>query len=120
MIAPSLVDRLTKVLGLLGSNHDGEALAAGRKAHELVRGAGMTWGDLLRPALPAPAEMPAWGMTDRQKLDLCGEHWDDLGDWGRDFISSLTSRLNRGRGLTDKQRAALDRLAGQFTRSTWR
>ena len=40
-------DRLVKLLGLLGSSHDGEIAAAGRKAHQLLRRLGLTWPDVI-------------------------------------------------------------------------
>lgn len=45
----SATDRamLAKLLGLVGSDHDGEALSAARKAHDLLRAKGATWSDLL-------------------------------------------------------------------------
>ena len=46
--------RLEKLLGLLGSPHDGEALAAARKADALVRAARLTW----REVLAGPATLP--------------------------------------------------------------
>ena len=39
--------RLEKLLGMLGSAHDGEALAAARKADALVKEAGLSWADVL-------------------------------------------------------------------------
>jgi hypothetical protein len=39
--------RLVKVLGMLGSRHDGEALNAARNAHAMLAHAKMTWADLL-------------------------------------------------------------------------
>jgi hypothetical protein len=42
-------NRLAKVLGLTGSAHDGEALAAVRKANALIVAAGMTWDEIVRP-----------------------------------------------------------------------
>jgi hypothetical protein len=39
--------RLVKVLGLLGSRHDGEVLNAARAAHALMSQAKMRWEDLL-------------------------------------------------------------------------
>lgn len=55
--------QLAKILELMGSAHDGEALAAARRAHMLVRNSGETWESLLdqRPAAlrqPAPAASP--------------------------------------------------------------
>ena len=45
-------DRLTKLLGMLGSDHAGERAAAAAKADALVRGAGMTWRDIVLPSPP--------------------------------------------------------------------
>src|SRR5947209_2773522 len=42
--------KLAKLLGLLGSDHDGEALAAARQAEGLRRRAGVSWSDVLQPA----------------------------------------------------------------------
>jgi hypothetical protein len=41
--------RLARLLGMLGSSHDGEVANAGRLADRLVRGAGLTWTDVLTP-----------------------------------------------------------------------
>lgn len=47
----ALFDRelLVKILGMAGSLHDGEALAAVRKAYALIRDAETTWEELLQP-----------------------------------------------------------------------
>jgi hypothetical protein len=47
-------DRLAKLLGLLGSTFDGEVANAGRLADKLVRAAGLTWPDIIAPALSPP------------------------------------------------------------------
>lgn len=39
--------RLARCLGLLGSDHDGEVLAAARRAYALLRSSGMTWEDVV-------------------------------------------------------------------------
>ncbi|MBV9825734.1 MAG: hypothetical protein JO001_08675 [Alphaproteobacteria bacterium] len=39
--------KLTKLLGMLGSAHDGEVAAAGRAANRLVRNSGLTWHDIV-------------------------------------------------------------------------
>jgi hypothetical protein len=41
-LPPALADKLAKVLGMLGSAHDGEVAAAGRRADAMVKGAGLT------------------------------------------------------------------------------
>ena len=56
--------QLVKILELLGSSHDGEALSAARRAHSLIKAGGEPWEELLigrapqqvmpRAAQPAP------------------------------------------------------------------
>ena len=41
--------RLIRILGMLGSDHDGERAAAALAADKLVRGGGWSWSDLLAP-----------------------------------------------------------------------
>jgi hypothetical protein len=45
--------RLVRLLGMLGSDHDGEVVNAGRMADRLVREHGLTWPDIIRPTPPA-------------------------------------------------------------------
>jgi hypothetical protein len=55
--------RLAKLLGMIGSTHDGEALNAARAANKLVRDCGLTWPDIIAsPALPIlpNSELTAW------------------------------------------------------------
>jgi hypothetical protein len=42
--------RLSRVLGLLGSDHDGECLAAARQAQRMIRVNGMQWADFIEAA----------------------------------------------------------------------
>jgi hypothetical protein len=42
-------DRFVRVIAMVGSAHDGEALAAARLAERLLRDGGLTWADLLKP-----------------------------------------------------------------------
>jgi hypothetical protein len=39
--------KLTKLLGMLGSAHDGERAAAGKLASDLIRHAGLSWAEVL-------------------------------------------------------------------------
>lgn len=41
--------KLAMVLGMLGSAHDGEIAAAGRQATTMLRTAGLTWHDVIKP-----------------------------------------------------------------------
>jgi hypothetical protein len=47
LLDPQAADRLAKLLGMLGSHHDGEALTAARKADQCIRQLGLTWGDVI-------------------------------------------------------------------------
>ena len=40
--------KLSKLLGMLGSAHDGEAASAGRLADAMIRDAGMMWPDFIK------------------------------------------------------------------------
>jgi hypothetical protein len=49
----ALVDRqrLARVCGLFGSDHDGEALAAARQTEKIRKKLGVTWEELLVPSI---------------------------------------------------------------------
>jgi flavorubredoxin len=49
--------RLIKVLGMTGSVHDGEALAALRTATKMMANAKVTWADILKPAVKVEPKM---------------------------------------------------------------
>ncbi len=73
MLDARTATRLSHLLGMLGSAHDGEALNAARKADALVRGAGLTWSDIVhdRPevAVSDVGTMTAWLLEHRAHLD---------------------------------------------------
>jgi hypothetical protein len=101
-LAADTLERLVKLLGMLGSAHDGERAAAGLKAHELVRRHGLTWSDIL---LAAPASPPRRGWRD--KLTACQAHQHCLNSRERTFVLSLA----QWRGTpTEKQLAWLDHI----------
>lgn len=105
-LSPDLVARLSKVLGMLGSDHDGEIAAAGRRAHRLLRDAGLTWPEVLQPMLPPPKPE-----VDDDPLDhgaACASllNWPGLTDWERGFVTSL----RKFKRLSDKQLAVLREL----------
>jgi hypothetical protein len=47
LLNPKAADHLCKLLGMLGSSHDGERAAAGRKAHEFLHQFGLSWRDII-------------------------------------------------------------------------
>jgi hypothetical protein len=101
-LAPDALERLIKLLGMLGSAHGGERAAAGLKAHELIRRYGLTWSDILLTTPETPRKL-GW----RDKVAACAAHQHCLNNRERAFVSSLA----RWRGTpTEKQLAWLDRI----------
>ncbi len=47
LLAPRVADRLAKLCGLFGSDHDGERANAARLADQLIREPGLTWPDVI-------------------------------------------------------------------------
>lgn len=70
------VARFTKILGMLGSSHDGERAAAALKATELLRSAGKSWSDVglggaARVQRPGAAELAQWMSEAAMWRTLC-------------------------------------------------
>jgi hypothetical protein len=51
------IEKLVKVLGMMGSEHDGEALAALRTAQKMMAAAKVSWKDLLKPTVTIEPKM---------------------------------------------------------------
>jgi hypothetical protein len=100
LLDPRNADRLCKLLGLLSSNHDGEVLAAARKADGFLRTLGLTWRDVI--AIRAPD----W----RHMARSCREQAHRLSPKEFDFINNVALSL---RDPTPKQ---LKWLRDIFTR----
>jgi hypothetical protein len=94
-------ERLTKLLGMLGSNSDGERANAARMADQLVRGLGLTWGDIVIPAHAVPAR--DWRRMANYCLMLC----DQLNQREMEFVESITGY--RG-APSDKQQRWLSKI----------
>jgi hypothetical protein len=94
--------RLAKLLGMVGSAHDGEALNAARLADQLVRARALQWADVLS----APANGTAIGSW-RDVAETCVSYGAGvLSPWEISFCRSLLSFPR----ISDKQRRIL-RLA---------
>ena len=97
--------KLAKVLALLGSDREGEALAAARAAARLVKLRGISWRDVVEPpaiekALP---ELGTW----RQTVARCMERPGSLRAWEVGFLRDLPAF----RRLSTKQRYCLKEIA---------
>ena len=89
----ALVDRqrLARVCGLFGSDHDGEALAAARQAEKIRKKVGLTWEELLVPSIrprladPSPEELTDW----RWACHFCLERYCLLTSWELNFVATV-------------------------------
>lgn len=122
--------KLGKLIGRLGSDHDGEVVATGRAIQRTLVGAGL---DLhaLAAHIAAPPSMPTIGYRDRPPPRRPAEtSWRNtwsapngtsragvervqrlgkgrLSAWEKEFVASLERRLAGGLALTPKQQACL-------------
>jgi hypothetical protein len=120
---PALTAKLAKILGMLGSDHDGEVAAAGRRANAIIKGAGLTWDQVLAPVV-SPSESPhrpprRWRRptSASDSAALCLQWPEVLTDWETDFCRSIVGK----RRISAKQAAVLERIARKveaFARAT--
>lgn len=98
-------ERLSKPLGLLGSEHAGERAAAGAAADPHLRGLGLRWSDLTRRAFaPALVPTPPQSSDHRSRISWLLSCKGFLSSWELEFARSLHAQV---RPLTVKQRAKL-------------
>ena len=145
MSVPADRDKLLKLLALLDSDQDAEALAAGRKAARLVRGAGLDWDELvvLGPERGWRHWISAWvgyarEMKRRVIAERAAEHWRALARLRQEEIErvrrdkggqptpnvapsvtghALIDRLLASSGLDAARRARVEAIATWFRRT---
>ena len=102
-------DRLQKLCGLFGSQHDGERAAAAALADQLVRSAGLTWRDVIRWPEPAQPGPRTGGIPDdwHDLAQRVLQHRGQLSAWEVDFLQTVTGR----RRISEKQWRVMQRLA---------
>ncbi|SRR5260221_998762 len=111
MTTPLNRERLARVLGLLGSHHDGEVITAARHADTLVRRAGLTWPDIvLQRPLPTPRPDPV-PFGDAGQIQFCLRWAHRLSRWEADFVASIRDHR---RPLSTKQRNVLTRVVDRL------
>lgn len=126
-LAPDKKKLLIKLLGMMGSAHDGEVLAAARKAQALVRECGVTWEDVMQTVyddLEAVVEK-AFSAGHRDGYEA-GKRFrpltwqafahqlksEDLSAWEENFVTGF---IAKGWGRpTEKQQAVFQRMADKF------
>jgi hypothetical protein len=106
-------DRLAKLLGMLGSAHDGEIVAAARQPERLRADAGLTWPEILVPRLPPPPRRQNV-RTVTEAIDFVIEREDALTAWESDFARSIPRQSSP---LSSKQIGILERLVEKARRA---
>jgi predicted nuclease of predicted toxin-antitoxin system len=106
-----LTPKLGKLLPLLGSDRDGEVVAAARAIDRALRSAGCDWHDLAA-RLSTPTSVTQISNTDwRAAVRFCTSRFGLLTEWEQNFIATLATYRERP---TDKQikllRCISDRL----------
>ena len=104
-LAPDLAAKLAKVLGMLGSDHDGEVAAAGRRANALIRSAGLTWAQVIQPAGNRRCWRPL--PLDGRCAAQCLLWPEALTEWEAAFCRSIAGRHR----ISLKQTDVLERIA---------
>lgn len=112
-------ERLSRLLGMFGSDYDGEVLNAARAAHKLIKGKGETWETIITTAVSAPRPNQQKQREYRpeppdyiDEIDLCMLRPNLMTPWEREFLVSLKAS---GRATpTEKQRAILDRIKAKM------
>ncbi len=121
-LAPAQRDKLARILALLASDQPGEVVAAAHAANRLVKGAGLSWVDVLgsqerRGAATFQPEMsrrhdihPSPVPDHVADLQVCGRRPDLLTPWETAFVTGLAAQRNP---VSAKQRRTLTEIAAK-------
>ncbi|HTS09102.1 MAG TPA: hypothetical protein VMP68_26285 [Candidatus Eisenbacteria bacterium] len=125
-------DKLIRILGMLGSDFDGERASAGVLASNLLKSLGLTWEDVIaKIAEENPKQEQArqqqYNSYDpyqyktyddyahwRTKLWFLRDNDDLLSDWETGFVESL----NRRTRITPRQEEILDQIYSKIRQKT--
>jgi hypothetical protein len=86
-LPPESIGRLSRLLAMTTSSHDGEALNAIRMANALLKRQGMTWGEVLPTPLPADSSPAQPHHVEAETL--LATRRDILTDFEADFLRGI-------------------------------
>lgn len=116
-LPPAVARQLAKVAGMMGSEHDGEALNAARAAGRILADHGVTWAEALTPAAPVTAPRAPWRPVPVppttafvRKVLACRDHPALFNQREREFLRDMDAAASSGRQPSAGQSAWLDRL----------
>ena len=93
---PHAADKLAKLCGLFGSDHDGERATAAAKADQLIRSHGLRWSDVIAPVPISTIE----------RIRFALGHIDMLNRWEFGFLLGIRGKQT----LSEKQSTVLDQI----------
>lgn len=111
-------NKLVKLLGMLGSTHDGEVVAAARAAERMLKEAGITWAELFSDSQPVEPVQASYEATHsdyyqdeiiRRMVDECIRYGEKFTKWETNFLHSLKLQKH----FTPKQISMLEALYEQ-------
>lgn len=111
-------DLLASVLGLLGSNHDGEVLAAARAASEMMCRSGRDWRSILPRETLSPSGETAPGQFVEHPSNPFTERLSP--PVGASWIATLEWMCSHDVGATQPEKAFLTRHAQRLGRMSAR
>jgi hypothetical protein len=125
-VPAEVIDKLRKLLGMLGSDYDGERAVAGRMASDLLRQHKLTWSDVVGAEIHIEARprVRVWHEPKEHREAACEcLAWPEvLTDWEKEFLKSISGRWHlSGRQqqclarILDKTRAFARASGAQFT-----
>jgi hypothetical protein len=118
ILSPAERNRLIAILGMLGSDFDGERASAALMVSRLLKSAGLIWADVVivpqtGPHRERPRHDPSDPFPGRSWYDIvarCGEYPQYLDAWELEFIEGLR-RFPR---LSPKQFAKLSTIVARL------
>lgn len=115
------IKKLSKILGMLGSDHDGEVVAAGRRADAMIKASGLTWHQVFKFQADAyddrdPPRQQYQNLNDFNDVLYAKIRLMYLSTWEKEFIESLNVWLKTHRALTQKQRERLNQILAKLKR----
>ena len=104
-LPPDAANKFARVCGLLGSDQSGERAAAAFQATRILKSHGLTWADVIQPALPSPqpgyaVQRPPHAAVAEFALRFAGY----LTGWEQQFLRDIGRRWR----LSPRQAATLD------------
>ena len=106
--------KVAKLIRLLATNIDGEALAALYALRRIINLNDL--GDIIEFGVPKPKSRTddLSDLSDEELVNFCVQQLDRLNDREYDFISGLPHRLERYGSLTDPQRTWVKDIFRRF------